>query len=487
MSRLSTIKRPITSCNKPVIKLVTTTECTDQIGDSYYGTGDIIDGSVGATQFPFQKITNLRGFIKDIPREIIRQNSLNCRVQKVSSSVKYDLQGGDAYPSWKMRELEEMFHGKQIIVDGQEVLFSGGTMFTELGSGCPQLYRLRTTIEECRKEQIYGCQSECTPNCYFFRIPSNIVTQNFFNEAGAQIASNYNQLLEWYRNQSNVKEVIDVEEVLQIACDYYKVFKVIATGYIPSFIFFDNPSQTNKVYGVSLDCDQPDYSKLCGNIDNRSCGALDLDIPFVFELECGAITITDTDVFEISSGCGVAPFPNWQQHTGTTSIIVSGNLRTLNLSVYNEDYPGVPPIEGSLDYLIGMGDECGFNSGLPIDADVYEVQEDGVPLDESEWSYNMATQDITFLPCVDVGDIVTLKYHQGGASPTFSGQIIATITGPSCLPLSPVYQTNSNNASIPAGATILIEPNGNIRWYGMPTSYDAIKSIIEVTGISYTV
>lgn len=480
---LSNIIRPFTSCNKPVIKLVTTTGCSDEIGDSFYGIGDVIDGSSEVSAFPFAKITNLRGFIKDIPRDIIRQVSLNCKPQKVSSTIKYDLQGADAYPAWKMRELEEMFHGKQINIDGYDVQFTGGAMFEQLGKDCPPLFRLRTTIEECRREQIYGCQDECTPNCYFFLIPANIVTQNFFNDAGIQIASNYQQLLDWYGAQSNVQEVQNVVADLQINCDYYRAFKVTATGYLPSFFFFDNPSQVNKVYGMSLDCNQPNYSKLCGNVDNSACGLLVLDPPLVYELTCGDVTITDTTVFMLGTPCDIEPYPNWEQHTGTTNILSSGSLRTINLSVFNEDFVGVAPTDTYYEFITDGTTKCGLVPPIPPDSDVYEID----PVPDGDWSYNPSTQEVTFDPCLEEGLSVKIRYTYGGNAPTLNGEIIAVVSGTGCTPSGPVYLNNSNNASIPVGATLLIEPGGNVRWYGAPTSYDNTGSVIEITNIQYNI
>lgn len=484
---LTRIKRPITSCNKPVIKLVTTTECKDNIADNYYGTGTAIDGSGGASNFPFVKITNLRGFIKDSPREITRQDSLNCRTQKVFSKVSYQLQGGDYYPSWKMRELEEMFHAKQIIIDGQEVKFPTQTPFEEIGRFCNPVYRLRAAIDECRRQQIYGCQSECAPNCYHFLVPANIVTQNFFNEAGQQVASTYTQLLDWYRSQSNISEVADVNNV-QIQCQFFKIFKVVGTGYVPSFLFYDSPTQSNKIFGKALDCTTPNYSTLCGNVDNRACGEIQINPVVVYELTCGDVTITDVEVFIIGESCNVVPFPAWVQHTGDTDITSAGNVRTLNLSVFNDTYIGTAPTEGSWVKIIGSEIEgCDLPTGVPVGANVTAVKVNGSFLSPSEYNYNPANQQASFMPCLNIDDEVTFEYSEGGSFPTFSNEIIAVIQGTSCLPTTTLYLNNANNASIPLGSTLVIDNLGNVKWIGAPTSADMTGTVIEVIDIIYTV
>lgn len=483
---LTQIKRPVTSCDKPVIKLVTTTECKDNIADDYYGTGTVIDGSNGVSAFPHIKITNLRGFIKDVPRDIVKQTSFNCKPQKVSSSIVYQIQGADFYPPWKMRELEEQFHAKQIIVDGYPVLFAGGKVFEEVGKFCNPLFRMSVNIQECERRQIYGCQDECAPNCYYFMIPANLVTQNFFNEAGQQVASTFTGLLEWYGSQSNVIEVTEINAALQINCEYFKIFKVVGTGYVPAFLFYDSPSQSNKVYGMTLDCVTPDYSKLCGGIDNRSCGSISLDPPTVYELLCGDMEIEITDIFIVGESCGVAPFPAWEQHTGDTSIVTSGTSRMLNLSVFNPTYTGSAPTSGSWVYEVPVGVLlCTQETGVPPNGTVIEVLLDGVPT--LDYTYNPSTQIITFSPCLEAGVEITVNYTTPGVSPTFSNELIANITGSSCLPATMLYFNNASNPDIPLGATLTIDTLGNVKWTGAPTSADGSGTVIEFENILYTV
>jgi hypothetical protein len=485
---LAFIKRPITSCNKPVIKLVTTTECTDSIADDHYGTGSVIDGSNGVSPFPFYKVTNLRGFVKNVPRETIRQNSKNCKVQKVSSSVVYQIQGADFYPGWKMRELEEMFHAKTINIDGEDVLFYGGRMFEEIGKFCNPVYRLITNVQECERFQIFGCGDECTPNCFYFLLPANIVTQNFFNEAGQQIASTYQQLLDWYASQSNVQQAVDINASLQIACQYFKVFKVVGTGYIPAFLFYDSPSQSNKVYGMTLDCTLPDYSKLCGGVDNRSCGELQIEPPVVFELTCGDLTITDVVVFVVGQSCAVTPFPAWVLHTGDTGITSLGTTRTLNLSLFNDTYIAVDPVENYWVKVLDVSDDpCDLQTGVPAGVNVTQVKVDGVFLDDSLWEYDPMTQICHFDPCLEIPNEVTLVWLSGGAFPTFSNELIANITGSSCLPSTTLYFNNASNPDIPVGATLTIDTLGNVKWTGSPTSADGTGTVIEVENIIYNV
>lgn len=486
---LAFIKRPVTSCNKPVIKLVTTSECNDSITDDNYGTGTVIDGSNGVSPFPFYKVTNLRGFIKNVPREIVRQNSRNCKPQKVSSSVVYEIQGGDFYPAWKMRELEEMFHAKTINIDGEDVLYYGGRMFEEIGKFCNPVYRLITNVQECEKFQIYGCGDECTPNCFYFLLPANIVTQNFFNEAGQQIASTYQQLLDWYASQSNVQEAVDINASLQIACQHFKVFKVVGTGYIPAFLFYDSPSQSNKVYGMTLDCTLPDYSKLCGGVDNRSCGELQIEPPVVFELTCGDLTITEVVVFIIGESCAVSPFPAWALHTGTTNILSSGTVRTLNLSLKNPTYVGTPPTTGEYqkDFEPDTGAVCSTFVTGSEGSTLTSVLVDGVPLDPSDYTYDPITTEIVFTPCLVSPLNITIDYEIPGTSPTFSNELIANITGSSCLPSTMLYFNNASNPDIPLGATLTIDTLGNIKWTGSPTSFDMSGTVIEVENIIYNV
>lgn len=489
--RLTSIKRAITECGKPVIKIEAQSECLDKIGGNYYGVpGRVIQGSEGVTPFAFRKVTNIRGFVKDTPRTIERFVSQNCRTQLVRSSEITEIQGGDMYPAWKMREIEEMFHQKQIIIDGQEVVWRGGELFTRLGS-CLNYFRFIASVEECTKQQIYGCSSECSENTMYFIIPDRIVTQTFFNESGLAVANTYQSLLDYYRAQSGIIEVEDIPGDLQIRCDYFKVFKVRGTGYIPSVFYFDEYSNSNKVIGMFLDSEDPDYNLLCRGIDNQACARVQILPITITEIACLELTLGTPVVTEL--GCTVIPFePAWEQHSGDTSIFVSGNARILNLSVINDLLisTGGEPVEATWDYTVpsDMPDNCVYNTPIPPTATILEVRiNSDLPLDPTE--YNFTAGVLTFnSDCPVEGDLINVKFeYTSSSTPVLSGDIIAKIQGTNCTPKSTIYLSHTSFDVIPSGATLIIQNDGNIRWYGPVTSSDMSGSVIEITNIIYSV
>jgi hypothetical protein len=470
---LTSIQRPISECNKPVIRLVATPSCESS-------NGNIADGSEGVSNFPFQIITNLKGFIRDIPREIIRQNSKNCRPQKVQSSVKYELQGGNLYPAWKMREIEQSFMSEKIEIDGQEVLFSGGAIFEVAGNTCNNLYRLKTIIEECQTISIFGCNPTCLTPIYYFVIPPipEFEVPNFFNDSGILVASGYSQLLAYYSNRANVLEVEDIVEPLPIQCSYYKVFSIKTSGITPSYLYVDSVSNSSKIFGIPLDESNPDYNKLCKGIDNTACLIPIIEPPFVYELTCGDITIGSITQFS-DMMCAIMVQNMW---TGDVEITSTGDTRSIDIDISSTEYISGGGAIGEIAHTIILGQECGITLSIDGGASIIDIQVNGIDLDESDYSYTYP--NLTFSPCLTVGDDLIIKYQEQ-ITPPYIKQTIALITGTMCRPLTTVYQNNENNSSIPVGATIAIFPNGEVRWYGVPSAHTDANSTITVTDIIY--
>lgn len=473
---LSTLQRPISECNKPVIKLVATPSCESS-------NGNIADGSDGVSNFPFQIITNLKGFIRDIPREIIRQNSKNCKPQKVQSSIKYELQGGDLYPSWKMREIEQSFMSEKIEIDSNEILYSGGSVFEPAGNSCNNLFRLKVIIEECSTISIFGCSPTCLTPTYYFVIPPVVIPEfetipDFFNDSGILIASGYSQLLSYYSNSAGVLEVIDIIEPLPIQCAYYKAFSVKTSGIVPSYLFVNAVSNTNKVFGVSLDENNPDYNKLCKGVDNTSCLMPVIEPPFVYELTCGDITIGSITQFS-DTMCAIMVQNMWVGDVEITSI---GDTRSIDIDISSTEYISGGGEIGEIAHTIVIGEECGITLSIDGGASIIDIQVNGDDLPETDYSY--VYPNLTFSPCLTVADELIIKYQEQIAAP-YIRQTIALITGTMCRPLTTVYQNNENNSSIPVGATIAIFPNGEVRWYGVPTAHTDANSTITVTDIIY--
>jgi len=473
---LSTIIRPITECNKPVIKIVATPACENNV---------FINGSAGVVPFPYQIVSNIRGFVRDIPREIVRQNSRNCRVQKVESVIKYEIQGADLYPSWKMRELENSFMQEKIEIDEQEIIFSGGSMFEIAGNSCNKLFRLKTIVEECITRQIFGCPKDCLSTVEVFLIQST-ESDIYFSDSGVLIANNYSQLLNFYRGQTGVSAVTDIDAPLEIQCNYYKVFSVVTTGTKPLPFYHDNVSQNNKVFAVTLDVENPDYNKICGGIYNASCAFPIIEPPLVYELVCGDITIGTITQYSIGTSCSLVLFGDWEQHTGDTEIITLGNTRTINLSIINPNYVPTSGTSGTWSTAGGLDpDRCTVPTSIPPTATIDLVTDNGTPVDPADYTFINGV--FTFTPCLDLADVVYVEFTTAPANPILTGEVIAQINGTNCLPKTNIYQTNSNNSSIPVGSTLIIKTNGDIQWIGAGTFADGDGTIIEITDIIYEI
>lgn len=483
---LTDIKRPFTDCGLPIIRFEAYNGCGDDVGGNFFGDGEVIGSSTGAVPFNFTQVTNLTGFITDLPRAITRQISLNCRTQKAQSFVPYMLQGADAYPPWKMREIEDMLHAEHILVDGQEVQYSGGTPFTAIGKNpCEAIYRLNVNLQECDVWNIYGCGDDCRDKDTYFAIPDTHISDDYFNSNGLKVANTYPQLLQYFSAQPGVTDVVDMPVGgLGIRRDFYKVFKV-AGAVRENYIYFDNPTDNrNKVYGAKLDRAAPAYPLLENGIDNTSCPKVVIGTPTVEEITCTGLVI-GTPLLEDMS-CTVSGSGDWGTN-GENGITATGTVLTLTLNLKNTGIrqPGTPV---GLIYSgnISLPDNCAVPTDVPAAATITVLELNGAVLGTDKYSFGDGTNNITFSPCLSEGDYIKVYYGPPVTPPIIGGITVALISG-ECLPVSAVYLTNHNNATVPLGVTIIINTDGRIQWAGGITSADATAGYISITGIIFNI
>jgi hypothetical protein len=474
MRNLSNIQRPSAGCNKEVvIRIESYSSCYDNM------TQQLFSGANG-----FKKILNLRGYIRALPREIQRTISFNCRTQKVRSSQLYLIQSSDAFPEWKAREIEDMFSLETIIVDGYNIVHRGGTIFEKINNSCPTLYRLNLTVEECAIQQIHGCDTDCSTNKdNVYVIPDRLTNDIYYNSQGKQIASNFAQLLDWFAAQTGVTEVEEVS--IQLDCFYYKVFRVKANGAVPSFFYFDEISQGNKVVGQVVNLDSDNLNQLCNGVNNNACGYIMLDTPTVFEMECGTITLGTPDVFKIGEGCGVEAYGNWTE-LGSNTITSVGTSKTMDISLQTSVYVEPPPPSGTtFSYTSTSQSNCSVQTDIPSTAIISEVRKNGTIVSTSNWSFNTSTLVITLSggACLNTNDDLEVDWSVT-SFPSIS-ETIARITGVNCQPKQMYVYTSLNNPDIPVGSSLVLYPNGEIKWVGIVPYADGSGSEIGITNIYY--
>lgn len=472
MKNLSNIQRESVGCNKEVvIRIESYSSCYDNM------TQQLFSGANG-----FKKILNLRGYIRAIPREIERTISFNCKTQKVRSATQYLIQSSDAFPEWKMREIEDNFSLETIVIDGYKIIHRGGSLFEKINNTCPFLYRFSATVEECPRQQIHGCESDCsTSKDNVFIIPDKQIRPVYFNSQGQQIASSFSQLLDWYRVQTGVTVAEEIS--VQIDCLYYKVFRVRGTGIIPSVFYYDAPLPNNKVSAYVIDLENDDVNRICNGVNNNLCGLLMIDTPTVYEIECGDLTIGTPTVFIIGQNCDVEAVGNWTE-SGTNEIVSVGNSKTMTLKLQSSVYVEPPPPSGTtFNYTSNTQSNCAIPTNIPADAIIIQVRRNGVVQSGGQYSFNPSNGIITLTNCLNTGDNLQVDFSFT-TFPSIS-EVVARITGTQCYPKQMYMYNNQTNPQIPVGSTLVLYQNGDIKWVGYVPFADNSGSLIQIDNIYY--
>jgi hypothetical protein len=340
-------------CGDPLITLTTRFDCYDKFSGAYYGTpSDVLSGSAN---FSYYKFTNMRGRIVKRPREITREYSYNCRLQKVESKHVFLLQGYEYFPQWKMDEIETQLHSTEIYVEGIRYEYAGGTPFTQLHN-CREVFKLETELESCTIRQMFGCGEPCGQATNFdgsmqaFVIPAAYQGGAFYNESKMKVADDYDQLLLYFRGLDGMAALNDID-VSGLDCDVYKAFGITGAGYLPGSLYYDAPVAANRVFAVRLAGEEEiclQFAPLCARpvivpgdivVEDQPCIVPEPGTPVV-----AAMTATEVNV----NGYG-----SWAVQPAGTEVHVADSIVTLNLLVANSTITEDPDHPGDPVYIAG--------------------------------------------------------------------------------------------------------------------------------------
>lgn len=373
----------VTECGDKLITLRTKFDCYDKFLGNYYGTPPVVIS--GSASFQYENITNMRGRVVRRPREITREYSFNCRLQKAESTPVYRLEGFEWFPPWKMNEIEACLHSTEIYVDDRRFEYSGGTPFTQL-TPCEEVFKLDATLQDCTIRQVFGCDTSCGQTANYdgamvmFVIPDNYVGGAFYNEAGEEIAADYDGLKDYFRNLDGMYELNDID-VSGLGCLVYKAFSISGSGYLPGSFYYDGVTAGNRVFSAVLTSEDDictNYGKTCAKpvIDE---GGITIE-----DIVCDAPVLGTPVVEDITPApVGFTGYGNWEgdaDHTATLYL----NQVTLNIDVTTEtitedpDNPGDPVyISG---YIIGNVGVSGRPSTLVVLDHVNSVLPEGATI-----------------------------------------------------------------------------------------------------------
>lgn len=342
--------RPRSKCGEPYITIRTTFDCIDLFTGDYYDIPTVV--YQGVASWSFQKITNLVARFAQRPREITRQISYNCNLERSESFKPYVLQSTSwtsFFPTWKMNELEGMFHANHIYVnpytsEEKEYQFAGGAMFEQLYS-CWEMFKLNTTLQTCTIRQTFSCQPECSLlNTMVFVIPGNYSGTGFYSDSHELMGYTYEDLLNWFASQQGITLITDVSSDYP---DAYGAFRLSGPNYIPSYFYYDQITPRNTVYGSIT---APDV-----NSTISPCGRPVLGDTIVVPLVCedpvlGSIVVVP-ETSDIATVNGVG---SWNYLGVVDQVTITGNVAKFSIVTENLDYPasGSPLIPPYFDNMV---------------------------------------------------------------------------------------------------------------------------------------
>lgn len=362
---------PSGNCGEQLLRIIAKFDCIDNFTGDFYGAPDVVLS--GTANFQYRKITTLRGRIVRRPREISREISYNCKVQRVESAPQYLLEGFEYLPPWKMYEIEGQLHANRIFIDDsggvREYRYAGGTPMKQV-SKCFELFKLEATLEDCMQRQVFGCTPGCSTLAAFdgsnviFAIPANYAGGAFYNSNKQMVATDADGLIDYFRTRSGAMQVNDIA-MDDMQCSAYKVLGITSTGLIDTHIYFDAPIATNKVYGVTVN----DINDLCSNLP-RICiapvaGLLTVTIPVCIIPVAGAFTVEEIDTDTVN----LTGYNNWVADAVETSGMIYNNEVTFSLKVVNDtitEDPAYPEEDVLINEIIGIMGSHGRPSTMVV-------------------------------------------------------------------------------------------------------------------------
>ncbi len=346
---------PPDPCGENFITIRTTYTCYDAFSGDYYAVPATV--YQGSASFVFEKRVNLVAKIAQREREIKREISYNCAVQRSESFKPYILQGISEtalVPTWKMNEIENMFHAEHIYINDYinpetEYQFAGGKIFTQVHK-CWESFRLNATLQSCTMRQTFGCFTDCNAkDTMYFIIPAAYNGTGFYDENKRLVAYTIAQLLTWAAGQDSVYQVDD------ISSDYpgtAGAFSIAATGYIPTSFYYDDITPRNKVYGSITPPDAAAYIPACAKpvIDGIEIADDDCATP------AHATPMINT---QADSHATIYNINNWDLADATDQVTIYEDEAVLNIHTVNSDFaatgsPLIPTVFGG-EYIGVIG------------------------------------------------------------------------------------------------------------------------------------
>lgn len=350
-------------CGERLVRLVTINTCYDPFSDEYYGVPPVVLS--GTADFSLTKISVFSGRIVQRPREIVREISYNCKLQKSESRRQFLLEGFTKFPAWKMNEIENQLHAEQIWVDSypnmKQYQFYGGSVFRKPDGlkNCEEIFKLEAILEECPIRKYFGCGEPCegTPGALgfgqFFVIPDNYSEgQPIYNDAKEPVAYGTDDILDYLRNQDGVTSA-ELVATSPVECSYYAIIGM-SGSFLPGSLYIGNTSPANRTYALNVD----EINEICEFI-TPGCTAPVLDYVIGIENTCAAPVLDYIEVAVTSPvNIDITPYGGWI--IDTEEAQADNNQVLFTLHVTNTSIiPGAGEVINLAGEIIGIMGSAG--------------------------------------------------------------------------------------------------------------------------------
>lgn len=338
------------ACGLVLYKLEGIYNCSDFITGHYYGDAKILlNYSKNNPQLRYKNSFYVYGEINPMPTEIQKNSSFYGKPQRVEYVPKFEFIGLEVFPVWKMLEIESIFGARRVYIQGKEYIYRGGKIFEkdDISNTCS--WKLNAKLEGIPKVNDFSCVESCSNNCTYFVIPSGNKNQNYFDEEKNLIATNYDELLTYFKNMPDIISVDDMP-LYEHSCDVTAIIKINSFGIIPSFIYYRLANVENRIFAKLDDCLNP--QSICNGLSscNKPSGIYSKKLPYV---GCAEIPSGITSSLLQSTAINYNVSQYYDSWTAEKEIIIKeGNIVSLDFVLSNPNITDGQYIENSQVILL---------------------------------------------------------------------------------------------------------------------------------------
>lgn len=329
------------NCLIPISRLESSFDCLDNIGGNYYGDPKVLFPINNNTPLRYSNTTWIPLKIKTIPTEIKRNITTNGKTQRTEYKRIYELIGLEVFPNWKMLELENVFNGKNIYLDGKKYIWTGGKLFEKDTISCSNSWILKTQLELPKITNDYSCFTDCTTQCIFFNIHSGTKDQAYYDEQKELIGFTFAELIAYFQSLEDVESVVDYPVPTNLTCELVAVIKIDTYGIIPSYIYYQQTTNEYKLFAKIDNCENP--KRLCEGVSNctKPSGISITKSEYIWCSQPMEIIITKVEI--TISNAIIQNTNDWEVQTGYIATYdINGNVNlefTLkNFGITTNDY-----------------------------------------------------------------------------------------------------------------------------------------------------